>query len=271
VSLDKQLRIVKEPMNLHSPSINKWMRLLAPGAIVSIHSWAVVSTGKVFGSVVDDSGNPIARARVFINSAPPATAPQFSTPPVVTGKQVAMVASDPSGAFSVGNLPPGQYIACAEAPIQGLLDPCLWATSAPTFTVTAGQSTSAVNVVLARGAILPIHIDDPMALLTPVTAPVDFKLQVHIVTSKGLRYMARIQSSTAGSRNLAMTIPFGTHRYGAGAQRQPDRKQHPSGRARHGRHGVCRHLGSDHKLRGRGPELDGEPSRFSVHNPKKYF
>jgi len=39
-----------------------------------------------------------------------------------------------------------------------------------------------------------------MALLTPVTAPVDFKLQVHIVTSKGLRYMARIQSSTAGSR-----------------------------------------------------------------------
>jgi hypothetical protein len=178
--------------------------------MVSIHSWAVVPTGKVFGSVVDDSGNPVARAQVFINAAPPAAAPHFASPPVVTGKQVAIAASDSSGAFSVGNLPPGQYIACAEAPAPGLLDPCLWAASAPSFAVTAGQSTTAVNVVLSRGAILPIHIDDPMALLTLVTGPVDFKLQVHIVTSKGLHYMARIQSSAAGSRNLAMTIPFGT-------------------------------------------------------------
>jgi hypothetical protein len=164
----------------------------------------------VAGSVADDSGNPVAGARVFIDAAPPAAAAQFAAPPVITGKQVAMVASGSSGAFSVRNLPPGQYIACAEAPTQGLLDPCLWASSAPTFTVTTGQSTTAVNVVLARGAILPIHIDDPMALLTPAAGPVDFKLQVHIVTSKGLHYMARIQSSTAGSRNLAMTIPFGT-------------------------------------------------------------
>jgi hypothetical protein len=159
--------------------------------------------------VADDSGNPVAGARVFINSAPLASAPQFPAPPVITGKQVAMVASDSSGAFSVRNLPPGQYTACAEAPTQGLLDPCLWAASAPTFTVTAGQPTAAVNVVLARGAILPIHIDDPMALLQPAAGPVDFNLQVHIVTSKGLHYMARIQPSTTGGRNLAMTIPFG--------------------------------------------------------------
>jgi hypothetical protein len=180
--------------------------------LLTIHSWAATTTitGTASGSVADDSGNPIAGARVFINSALPATSPHFAAPPVITGKQVAMVASDSTGAFTVGNLPPGQYIACAEAPTQGLLDPCLWAASAPTFTVTAGQAAAPVNIVLTRGAVLPIHIADPMALLTPVAGPVDFNLQVHIVTSKGLHYMARIQSSTAGSRNLAMTIPFGT-------------------------------------------------------------
>ena len=184
--------------------------ILALLFLLALHSRVFAATGTVLGSVADDNGNPVAGARVFVSSAPPGTAPQFAVPPVITGKQVATTASDSSGAFSVGNLPPGQYIVCAEAPTQGLLDPCLWAASAPTFTVAAGQSTAAVNVVLARGAILPIHIDDPMALLTPVAGPVDFNLQVHIVTSKGLHYMARIQSSTAVSRDLAMTIPFGT-------------------------------------------------------------
>jgi hypothetical protein len=197
-------------MKFHTAHSTTLTAALAIAALLAPQAWAASRTGTASGSVADDSGNPVAGARVFINAAPPAAAAQLAAPPVVTGKQLAMVTSGSTGAFSVGNLPPGQYIACAEAPTQGLLDPCLWAASAPTFTVTAGQPTAAVNVVLARGAILPIPIDDPMALLQPVTGPVDLKLQVHIVTSKGLHYMARIQSSTAGGRNLAMTIPFDT-------------------------------------------------------------
>jgi hypothetical protein len=198
-------------MKLQTANIRRQAAIVALASLLAPHSPAATTTAAVVkGSVVDDSGNPVAGARVFINSAPPATAPHFAAPPVVTGRQAAMIASDSTGAFSVGNLPPGQYIACAEAPAPGLLDPCLWAASAPTFAVTAGQPTAPVTVVLATGAILPIHIDDPMALLTPVTGPFDLNLQVHIVTSTGQHYMARIQSSTTGGRNLAMTIPFGT-------------------------------------------------------------
>jgi len=118
--------------------------------------------------------------------------------------------ADSSGAFTIPTLPAGQYIACAEATTPGLLDPCHWAESAPTFTVTAGKTTTGVNITMARGAVIPIHIDDPQSLLKPVAGPIDFDLQIHAVTAKGHHYNANIESSTATTRNHVITVPFGT-------------------------------------------------------------
>jgi hypothetical protein len=170
---------------------------------------ANASSASLAGSVVDDSGHPVVGARVLISHAP-SIKPPVAAPPVITGSLAAMVTADANGAFHADGLAPDQYIACAETTAPGLLDPCHWSTSAPSFTVSAGQIVSGMKIVMKRGAVLRIHIDDPQQLLKFVTGPVDFDLEIHVVTGKGLHYSAPVQSSTATGRDHAITIPFDT-------------------------------------------------------------
>jgi len=175
----------------------------------ALPAWAA-TTGPIQGSVSDDTGKPVPGAQVLINQALPAGSPQFTAPPVVTGPLVISVTADSNGTFHVSALPPGEYVACAEVTTPGLLDPCHWAASAPTFAVTAGNNTTNVDITMARGAVVPIHVNDPQSLLQPVAGspnPPDF--QVHVVTGKGFHYRAAVQASSANSRDLAVTVPFG--------------------------------------------------------------
>jgi hypothetical protein len=165
------------------------------------------SNGGLKGSVVDDSGHPVAGARVLVSYAPSIKAP-IPAPPVIAGPLAVAVSADASGSFQVDTLAPGQYIACAETLTPGYLDPCHWSTSAPAFTVNAGQTTSGVKIVMPKGSVLRVHVDDPQQLLKPVAGPVDLDLEVHVVTSKGVHYSAPIQSSTAVGRDHVITIPF---------------------------------------------------------------
>ena len=176
-------------------------------SILGIHSLVAANTS-ITGMVADDSGHAVPGARVLINYAP--SVKVFVTaPPVITGPLAATVIADGNGTFKADGLAPGQYIACAETTFPGYLDPCHWATSAPAFTVIAGQTTSGISIVMPKGSVLHIHVDDPQQLLRPVTGPIDLEFQIHVVTPKGLHYSAPLQSSTAVARDHAITIPFG--------------------------------------------------------------
>ena len=146
---------------------------------------------------------------MLVNYAPRTNAPPSAASPVVTGPLAATTVTNSLGIFSLASLEPGEYVACAETTTPGLLDPCHWASAAPTFTVSASQTTSGVNIVMARGAVVPVHIDDPLTLLKAVTGPIDFDLQVHVVTARGIHHNASIQALSATGRDLAVTIPFG--------------------------------------------------------------
>jgi len=167
----------------------------------------LAANNSVTGSVVDDSGHSIAGARVLISYAP-SIKPPAAAPPVITGPLAAMVTADNNGAFLASGLAPGQYIACAETTGPGYLDPCHWAAAAPGFSVNAGTTTSGVKIVMAKGAVLRVHIDDPQKLLKAAAGPVDLDFEIHVVTAKGFHYSAPIQSSTAVGRDHAITIPF---------------------------------------------------------------
>jgi hypothetical protein len=152
----------------------------------------------------------VAGAHVLINHAPSITAPNLRPPPVITGPLAATAVANSQGIYSVSGLSAGQYVVCAEVSTPGLLDPCHWATSAPSVTVASGETTAGVTVTMAAGAVVPIHIGDPLALLTPISeSQTNFDLQVHAITSKGLHYIATTQGSSATGRDLAITIPFG--------------------------------------------------------------
>lgn len=183
--------------------------VLALGVLSAHCLLAASGTGNLTGSVVDDSGNPVPGARVLINYAP-SIKPPFPAPPVITGPLAATVVPDSSGSFRVANLPPGDYIACAETTASGFLDPCHWSTSASSFTVSAGQTTAGVKIVMAKGPVLWVQVNDPQQLLKPVTGPVDLNFEIHVVTGKGIHYSAPIQSSNATGRSHAITVPFGT-------------------------------------------------------------
>jgi hypothetical protein len=170
---------------------------------------AANGNGTVTGQVLDDAGRPAGGARVLISYAPAPGSVHLAAPPVITGGLAAIAAADAQGQFTVNNLRAAKYIACAEMVTPGLLDPCHWAASAPEFAVAAGYTTSGVKVTMNKGAVLSIHVTDPQAVLKPVTGPIDPDCQFHIVTAKGFHYNANLQSSAVGSRDYAITVPYG--------------------------------------------------------------
>src|SRR5712692_3293707 len=159
----KSRESVKQRRRAYLCCLGRWSCMV----VVGTYGLSADGTSGLTGSVVDDSGKPVAGARVLISRPPPSGTPRFIAPPVITGPLVATVVADVSGSFRADNLAPGQYIACAETTAPGFLDPCHWAASAPGFTVSAGQTTSGVKIVMAKGAALRVHVDDPRRLLKP--------------------------------------------------------------------------------------------------------
>jgi hypothetical protein len=182
--------------------------LLLGGFSAALAQQQTSAFGAVRGVVHDDAGNSVVGARVFVATALPAAAARVSAPPTITGQLMASANTDSTGAF-VAFVPVGAYIACAQAPTQGLLDPCHWAASAPKFVVTANKTTDGVAIVMTHGAVVPIHVNDPLQLLAPITAPIQSDIRVQMVTGKGFRYEAVIVAHSSTSRDYAITIPYG--------------------------------------------------------------
>jgi hypothetical protein len=130
-------------------------------------------------------------------------------PPTVTGPRIAVVTADLLGRFGAVAIPGGTYVACAQAPVEGFLDPCHWAAAAPGFALIAGEKLTGVTITMARGAVIPIHVNDPQGLLPAAVGPFNPSCRFDVVTAKGLHYPARIQAQSIGSEDHAATIPFG--------------------------------------------------------------
>lgn len=189
----------------------QWLYVLVLGILGSHCLLAAGASGggSLIGSVIDDSGRAVPGARVFISQVPAGKTP-IPAPPVLTGPLAAMVTTDVSGGFRADGLAPDQYILCAAASTPGLLDPCHWSNSAPTVSLAPGQVASGLKIVMAKGSIIRVHVDDPQRLLKPTATGVDLDFDIHVVTAKGLHYSAPVVSSTAVAREHAITVPFNT-------------------------------------------------------------
>lgn len=150
------------------------------------------------------------RARIFISRALSSALPHVSGAPVITGPLVKTTMTDDNGQFVAAYLPDGSYVVCAQAAAPGLLDPCHWAASAPRFTITAGKAVTGVQVAMAKGAVVAIHVDDPQQLLAPAKGAAESDLRVYLVTAQGHHYEAFIVAHEAKSRDHAITVPFGS-------------------------------------------------------------
>ncbi len=164
--------------------------------------------GAVRGAVHDDRGQPVAGAHVYISQALPASVALPGGPPILTGPQVTSAKTDTNAQF-VAFLKPGNYLACAQTSTSGLVNQCDWAVSANAFTVASNQTANNVSIVLAHGAVIPIHIDDPLQLLAPAATAIDPACRFQIYTAKGAHFDAPIVARSATSRDYSITIPYG--------------------------------------------------------------
>jgi hypothetical protein len=61
---------------------------------------------------------------------------------------------------------------------------------------------------MTAGAVVPIHIDDPLQLLQPAASAVDLNCRVQLVTAQGYACDAVIVNGGPASRDLSITVPF---------------------------------------------------------------
>ena len=64
---------------------------------------------------------------------------------------------------------------------------------------------------MAKGAVIPIHVDDPHKLLDSTKhGPIAADCRIQIVTANGHRHEAVITARNVNGRDHVITVPFGT-------------------------------------------------------------
>lgn len=186
------------------------VRLLLGAAVSVQFGPASTVIGKLSGAVVDEAGKSVGGARVTISFAAATSVAVVPGPPVVTGPLATSVLADEKGAFQVDSLRAGRYVLCVTPISQGLLDSCKWSKTGTEVTVSGGQTLKEIKIVLLKGAVLPIHLDDPGKLLKTATGQIDWSCQIYAVTERGIHHNVQIQNGTGAGRDHAITVPFET-------------------------------------------------------------
>src|SRR5207248_4238068 len=121
----------------------------------------------------------------------------------------ATAVSDATGAFTVRNLPAGDYRFCVQVASGNYLDPCHWsapqAAPASALTLIAGQAVAGTRIALQPAAHMQVRINDPHKLLAPGN-----NVLIGVLTSSGRFRHALVKSSDAAGQNHEISIPFDT-------------------------------------------------------------
>ena len=177
--------------------------VLAVGALMTAQAQ---STGSIEGVVLGDGGKPIAGARVY--AATKTTSQATKAPPTIATRFGNAVNAAADGTFSIPGLPAGPYILCAQTTTAGWLDPCQWASLVPLAVLPAGQNLTGQKVVLTKGAVIQIRINDPHKLLPTLPTAVAHDVEVLALASNKSYYHARIASADGNGRTHQLTVPF---------------------------------------------------------------
>jgi hypothetical protein len=121
---------------------------------------AAHDTGFIAGTVQGEDGSTVAGANVTLHLAhTPAEAVRQRFPT----QWAAEAGSD--GSFRFSGLPHGSYRLCVFVRGTAWLDPCQWGRAIPSVTLSDGESSRTLAISLAKGAEVPIQIDDPDRVL----------------------------------------------------------------------------------------------------------
>lgn len=114
------------------------------------------------------------------------------------------------GTFQLTALPSGAYRLCAQAKGNYWLDPCEWGAAAPTIVIPAPiNPPPSIDLVLKKGAVLNIRLDDPGQLLKLHEGnTLGAHLLVGLVTDAKIFRPAAISANDSSSRTYSMIVPY---------------------------------------------------------------
>ena len=118
--------------------------------------WAQAPNGQIVGQVRDERLRPVAGARVDIHAVPVGkTLPKPFQASATTKADGTYLIAVPSGTFQV----------CANLRGSQLLDSCTWTTAPARAIVAGGQRLELAPIVLKRGHLLTVRLDDARGVL----------------------------------------------------------------------------------------------------------
>jgi hypothetical protein len=165
-------------------------------------------SGRVTGTVVDTSGQPIAGAmvRATMRSSPQPI-------PLTPGKPPAFMpvsAAAPSGTkgeFQIEGLYAATYAMCVYKPQSTVLDPCLWSDTPVVVTLAADSTASGVTVTAAQGTIINIRVQDPTGFLNANPGKDDLRVGIN---RQKLPFIPALPTSRdSGGKTMSVAVPIG--------------------------------------------------------------
>jgi hypothetical protein len=121
--------------------------------------------------------------------------------------------TDKSGAFQFTRLFAGKYRVCVQVPKGVWLNPCQWGLQYPRITLTSAQPVASAPLVLKKGAVIPILVEDPGQLLSQHEGKTRGASLLLGVANDTLGFMpARLASSDSNSKTMEVVIPFNSPR-----------------------------------------------------------
>jgi hypothetical protein len=116
--------------------------------------------------------------------------------------------SGPDGTFRFEELAEGRYTVCGQMLGSQWLNPCDWGKPPAPFWIPAASQTTKVSLVMVKGAVVPIRIDDPAQILLSTEAKTS---GAHLLIGTGndafFFLPATLKSQDSTGRNLESVIP----------------------------------------------------------------
>lgn len=136
--------------------------LLVTAVLAFRHAGAQPGLGQLRGTVVDSANKPVTGARITLvrqsRFAKGRDGKMRAAPPALSGRAT----TDAAGTYHVPSLAAGRYDICVEAP--GHLTTCEWEQWGRA-NVAAGAAAEHRKLVLTKGAVVSVRINDPKRLV----------------------------------------------------------------------------------------------------------
>jgi len=116
-----------------------------------------------------------------------------------------------SGVFQFAGLPEGTYTLCVRVQGSTWLNPCEWNFPTPTAVISHSNPNTSVTIVLRRGAVVPVRIDDAGQLLAQHEGKTRGAGLLLTVSSPAFFFrLVPLVAHDSSGRNYEIVVPYNT-------------------------------------------------------------